>query len=75
VKFAIPSDKAGTLAPGDEVDIVVERQGETIPGVVRHVAPEIDPIAKMILADAEMTSPPATLQSGTDCRIVPRPRE
>jgi RND family efflux transporter MFP subunit len=71
VKFAIPADKAGTLAPGDEVDIQIA-QGVTTPGVVRHVAPEIDPIAKMIIADAELTAPPAALQSGTDCRIIPR---
>lgn len=75
VKFAIPADKAGTLGPGDEVDIQIAQLGVTTAGIVRHVAPEIDPIAKMILADAELVAPPAHLQSGIDCRIVPRPRK
>lgn len=74
VKFAIPADKVGTLAPGDKVDIVVAQQGVTTRGVVRHVAPEIDPIAKMILADAELEEPNGKLQAGIDCRIVPRPK-
>jgi RND family efflux transporter MFP subunit len=72
VKFAIPSDKVGTVKPGDAVDIQISQLGVTAAGVVRHVAPEIDPVAKMILADAELTAPPANLQSGIDCRVVPR---
>jgi len=72
VKFAIPSDKVGTVKPGDNVDISIGQLAITTSGVVRHVAPEIDPVAKMILADADLVSPPASLQSGIDCRIVPR---
>jgi RND family efflux transporter MFP subunit len=72
VKFAIPSDKVGTVAPGDEVDVVIEQQGVNVRGVVRHVAPELDPVAQMILADAELVAPPGALQSGIVCRIVPR---
>ncbi|HEX5059229.1 MAG TPA: efflux RND transporter periplasmic adaptor subunit [Kofleriaceae bacterium] len=72
VKFAIPSDKVGTVKPGDNVDISIGQLAITTTGVVRHVAPEIDPVAKMILADADLVSPPASLQSGIDCRIVPR---
>jgi RND family efflux transporter MFP subunit len=76
VKFAIPADKVGTVKPGDPVDIRIDQLGITTAGTVRHVAPEIDPIAKMILADAELTSPPSSLQAGIDCRIVPRkPRD
>ncbi|HTR56515.1 MAG TPA: efflux RND transporter periplasmic adaptor subunit [Kofleriaceae bacterium] len=70
VKFAIPADQVGSIAAGDEVDIVIEQQGVTTPGVVRHVAPELDPVAQMILADAELTAPPAKLESGIVCRIV-----
>lgn len=70
VKFAIPSDKVGTVKPGDPVDIVIGQAPTR--GIVRHVAPEIDPVAKMILADADLVSPPPSLQSGIDCRVVPR---
>jgi len=74
IKFAIPADKSGTLSPGDEVDVVVPQQGLTTRGIVRHIAPEIDPIAKMILAEADLAES-AKLQSGTECRIVPRPHK
>jgi RND family efflux transporter MFP subunit len=72
VKFAISADKAGTLAPGAVVDVVLEPPGTKARAVVRHVAPELDPIAQMILADADLVEPPPQLQSGMVCRIVPR---
>src|SRR5690606_12091580 len=72
VKFAIPADDAGILAAGDTVEIMLVQHGVTTTGVVRHVAPEIDPVAQMILADAELTSVPPKLQPGTECRIIPR---
>jgi RND family efflux transporter MFP subunit len=74
VKFAIPADKRGTLAPNDEVEIRIEEQNISYKGVVRHVAPELDPVAQMILADAELVDPPGGLQSGIVCRIVPKKR-
>jgi multidrug resistance efflux pump len=72
VKFAIPADKAGTLAPGSTVDVVFETAGIKTSAVVRHVAPELDPIAQMIVADADLVDAPAQLQSGMVCRIRPR---
>lgn len=72
VKFAIPSAKAGTFGAGDPVDVQIEGQPVAIAGVVRHVGPEIDPIAKMILAEVELNSSPLSAQAGTDCRVIPR---
>ncbi len=72
VKFAIPSDKLGTVSPGDPVDITIEAQGITTTGVVRHVAPGLDPVAQMILADAELTAPLGALQAGIVCRVHPK---
>jgi hypothetical protein len=40
---------------------------------VVHIAPELDAVAQMILAEADLVSPPADLQPGTVCRILPRP--
>ena len=74
VKFAIPADKIGTVAPGDQVDIEIDQQHVTTTGVVRHVAPELDPVAQMILADAELTAAITELQAGVVCRIIPRPK-
>lgn len=70
VKFAIPADKAGTLHVGDTVDLRTDRA--LVPAIVRHIAPELDAVAQMILADAELQQPPADLQSGTVGRILPR---
>lgn len=72
VKFAIPANKAGTLAAGNIVDVVFESQRVEARAVVRHVAPELDPIAQMIVADADLVDPPSQLQSGMVCRIRPR---
>ena len=72
VKFAIPADKAGTLASGGAVDVLFETRGVAARGVVRHLAPELDPIAQMIIADADLVDAPAQLQAGMVCRIRPR---
>lgn len=70
VKFAIPADQAGTLATGAEIDVILEAQQLRTRAVVRHVAPELDPVAQMILADADLLDAPAGLQSGMVCRIL-----
>jgi len=75
VKFAIPADKAGAVKPGDLVDVRVDRRDQLLTATVGHVAPELDAVAQMILADADLVNPPADLQPGTVCRILPRPRK
>ncbi|HLL22426.1 MAG TPA: HlyD family efflux transporter periplasmic adaptor subunit [Kofleriaceae bacterium] len=70
VRFAIPADKAGTLASGDDVDVLFEAQQLRSRAIVRRVAPELDPVAQMILAEAELVQPPARLQAGMVCRIM-----
>jgi HlyD family secretion protein len=72
VKFAIPADKVGTVHVGDAVDLRVDRRPELLTATVRHIAPELDAVAQMILADAELVHPPTDLQSGTVGRILPR---
>ena len=71
VKFAIPGDQAGKVASGAELDVKIEQQGLHTRAIVRHVAPELDPIAQMILAEAELVHPLPELQSGMVCRIRP----
>lgn len=74
VKFAIPADKIGSIKPGDTVDVSVERRPGLLTATVGHVSPELDAVAQMIIADADLVNPPADLQPGTVCRILPRPR-
>jgi RND family efflux transporter MFP subunit len=74
VKFAIPADKIGSVKPGDLVDLRVDRRPELLTATVGHIAPELDAVAQMIIADAELVNPPADLQPGTVGRILPRPQ-
>jgi multidrug efflux pump subunit AcrA (membrane-fusion protein) len=73
VKFAIPADKAGSVQPGDRVDLRLDRRSELLTARVGHVAPELDAVAQMIIADADLVDPPADLQPGTVGRILPHP--
>jgi RND family efflux transporter MFP subunit len=72
VKFAIPADKVGSVKPGDTVDVKLDRRAESLTATVGHVAPELDAVAQMIIADADLVNPPADLQPGTVGRILPR---
>jgi RND family efflux transporter MFP subunit len=72
VKFAIPADKIGSIHLGDTVDVRVDRRADLVTATVRHIAPELDAVAQMILADAELVNPPPDLQPGTVGRILPR---
>jgi len=65
VKFAIPADQLGSVKPGDFVDVRLDRRVEPVTARVGHVAPELDAVAQMILADADLVDPPADLQPGT----------
>jgi len=74
VKFAIPADKVGSVKQGDVVDVKLDRRAELLTATVGHVSPELDAVAQMIIADADLVNPPAELQPGTVCRILLRPR-
>lgn len=74
VKFAIPATDAKKLAVGDAIDVRFETNNAHVVGTVRNIAPELDPVAQMILAEASLEKPPADLQSGLVCRIVPKPK-
>ncbi len=72
VKFAIPAADAKKLKPGDPIDVRFETTNVHATGVVRDIAPELDPVAQMIVAEATLDKPPADLQSGLVCRILPK---
>lgn len=73
VKFAIPADKVGSVKAGDTVDVRVDRRADPLTAVVDQISPELDAVAQMIIASAELVNPPSDLQPGTVCRILPRP--
>jgi macrolide-specific efflux system membrane fusion protein len=74
VKFAIPADQAGAVKPGDTVDLRVDGRAALLTAKVGHISPELDAVAQMIVADAELVNPPVDLQPGTVGRILPRTR-
>jgi len=73
VEFAIPADKAGSVRPGDLVDLRLDRRPDLLTARVGHIAPELDAVAQMVIADADLVEPPPDLQPGTVGRILPRP--
>jgi RND family efflux transporter MFP subunit len=76
VKFAIPSDQVGHLAPGDKVGVKIEGRSAVVAATVKNVSPELDPVAQMIVAEAELDAPvPEKLQSGMVCQIIPAATE
>jgi RND family efflux transporter MFP subunit len=72
VKFAIPADKTGTVKPGDTVDLRLDRRSELLTATIDQVSPELDAVAQMIIARAELVNAPSDLQPGTVGRILPR---
>lgn len=73
VRFAIPAEHVGRLNPGDEVEVAIESKDVRAKAVVKSVAPELDPVAQMIRAEADISDIPGeTLQSGLVCRIHPK---
>jgi RND family efflux transporter MFP subunit len=72
VKFAIPADKAGTVKAGDTVDLRLDRRPDLLTATVDQISPELDAVAQMIIARAELVNAPGDLQPGTVGRILPR---
>ena len=74
VRFAIPTDQSNQLAEGAAIDLTIDSHGDQVKahGKVISVQPELDPIARMIFAEAELVGDvPPGLQAGLVCRIKP----
>ncbi|MEM9488112.1 MAG: efflux RND transporter periplasmic adaptor subunit [Myxococcota bacterium] len=57
IRFAVPPERAGLFAIGDTVSAAFESPPLTLPAVVRNIAPELDPAARMLFVEAEMAVP------------------
>ncbi|MBL0217070.1 MAG: efflux RND transporter periplasmic adaptor subunit [Myxococcales bacterium] len=74
VRFAIPTDQSNKLQEGMPIDLLIDSHGDQVKarGKVTSIQPELDPIARMIFAEAELVGEiPAGLQAGLVCRIKP----
>lgn len=56
-RFAVPPTDIVHLAVDDSVDVEVPPLSVTLPAVVRHVSPELDPAAQMVFVDAWLEVP------------------
>ena len=76
VRFAIPEDRAGDVRLQAPVKVEVRTHGLSLPGVVAHVAPEVDAGARVIFAVADVEVPPewiGRIPSGTAVRVAVEP--
>ena len=53
VRFAVPPTQASKLTLGRSVLVEVAGTANTLNGIIRHIAPELDPASKMIFVEAE----------------------
>jgi RND family efflux transporter MFP subunit len=73
VKFAIPAADARRIAAGDPIELRLPERRIVAKGVVKRVAPELDPVAQMVLAEAELAEPQGDLRAGDTGRVIARP--
>lgn len=72
VKFAIPAAAARRVAAGDPIELRLIERPLIVRGVVKRVAPELDPVAQMVLAEADLLEPHAELRAGDTGRVIAR---
>ena len=70
VKFAVPAKDSRKIALGGAIEVRLEGRATTVPGVIKQVSPELDPVAQMTIAEADLTDPPSDLQSGATCHVI-----
>lgn len=70
VKFAVPATAARAVAAGDPIELRLVERRLVAKGVVKRVAPELDPVAQMVLAEADLVEPRGELRAGDTGRVV-----
>jgi membrane fusion protein, multidrug efflux system len=54
VRFAIPADEKPSYAVDDRIEVFLEPDQQAVAAVIRRIAPDLDPVTQMILAEAEL---------------------
>jgi RND family efflux transporter MFP subunit len=73
VKFAIPAAAARRVAAGDLIELRLTERSLVARGIVKRVSPELDPVAQMVLAEADLLDPQGELRAGDTGRVIARP--
>jgi RND family efflux transporter MFP subunit len=65
LRFAVPADRAGQVTVGSRVELALPDSGRTIAAVVEHLAPELEPPLRLVVAEAALstaqTAPPGSI--------------
>ena len=64
LRFAVPADRAGQVAIGTRVEMALPDTGQAITGVVEHLAPELEPPLRLVVAEAAL-APGQTAPAGS----------
>ena len=73
VRFAIPEDRAATVAPAQRLRVAIETMTD-VTAVVEKVAPDVDAASRMIIAEAKLDVPAtwkARIRPGLAARAFP----
>ena len=54
LRFAVPPDRARSLAPNGKVAATIDTVAQPVAGVIRRVSPALDPASGMIIVEAEL---------------------
>jgi multidrug resistance efflux pump len=74
VDFVFPLEDKSRYQIGDEIKIALEGTNASIKGIVRRIAPDLDPVAQMVTAQAELHLEPdqrALIRTGMGVWVNP----
>jgi RND family efflux transporter MFP subunit len=74
VRFAIPQERAGSVAAGDRVSVSIQGERQARPGRIVDLSPEIDATTHLVFAAAALEgSAQPDLVTGVAARVFPWP--
>jgi membrane fusion protein (multidrug efflux system)/multidrug efflux system membrane fusion protein len=73
VRFALPEARSGKAAPGLPVNVLLPALGQTFPGQIESIAPEVDAASRMVFALATLQAPNDSVRAGMAARVSLEP--
>jgi RND family efflux transporter MFP subunit len=73
VRFALPEARSGKVAPGLPVSVLLPALGQTFPGRIEGIAPEVDTASRMVFALATLQASNDAVRAGMAARVSLEP--
>ena len=73
VRFALPEARSGKAALGLPVHVLLPALGQTFPGQIESIAPEVDAASRMVFALAALQAPNDAIRAGMAARVSLEP--